>query len=561
MLLTGAEILIKSLLEEGVDTVFGYPGGAVLNIYDYLYKYKDKIKHYLSCHEQSAAHAADGYARSTGKVGVCIATSGPGATNLVTGIATAYMDSVPLVAITGNVTKDLLGKDSFQEVDITGITMPITKHNFIVKDVNELQNTIRKAFYIAKEGRPGPVLIDIPKDITANKTEYKDLEPLKVEPKVKHITESALKEVAKYINEAARPLIYAGGGVIISDATEELINFAEKINAPVATTLMCKGVIRSEHRLSTGMIGMHGSNASNILATKSDLIIALGARFSDRVISDKQFINNAKVIQIDVDPAEVNKNVKVDSFIIGDIKVALQKLMPLIEDKKNQEWLNKVEELKLLAFTKNNKDDGEELTPRFLFKKLSEMDNGDFIITTEVGQHQMWTAQYFNFKTPRTLVSSGGLGTMGFGLGAAIGAKVANPDKTVFNIAGDGSFGMNCNEFATAVKYNIPIKIIIMNNNALGMVRQWQSLFYEARYSQTTLDRSTDFVKLAEAFGGVGFRVENREELEGVLQEALAVNKPVIIDYRIDNDKKVFPMVAPGAPIHQIINEEDLENS
>ena len=560
MLLTGAEILVKSLLNEGVDTIFGYPGGSVLNIYDYLYKYKDKIKHYLSCHEQSAAHAADGYARSTGRVGVCIATSGPGATNLVTGIATAYMDSVPLVAITGNVPKDLLGKDSFQEVDITGITMPITKHNFIVKDVNELQKTIRKAFYIAKEGRPGPVLIDIPKDITINKTEYQDLESLEVEPKTKHITKSVLEEVAKYINESSKPLIYAGGGVINSGATEELINFAEKLNAPVATTLMCRGAIPSEHKLNTGMIGMHGSNASNILATKCDLIIALGARFSDRVISDKEFINNAKVIQIDVDPAEVNKNVKVDSFIIGDIKVALQKLMPLIETKKNEEWLNKVGELKLLAVTKNNNDDGEELTPRFLFEKLSEMDNGDFIITTEVGQHQMWTAQYFNFKTPRTLISSGGLGTMGFGLGASIGVKVANPDKTVFNIAGDGSFGMNCNEFATAVKYNIPIKVIVMNNNALGMVRQWQSLFYEARYSQTTLDRATDFVKLAEAFGGVGFRVENREELHGVLKETLAVNKPVIIDYRIDSDKKVFPMVAPGAPIHQIINEEDINS-
>ena len=541
MLLTGAEILVKCLLSEGVDTIFGYPGGAVLNIYDYLYKYKDKIKHYLSCHEQSAAHAADGYARSTGKVGVCIATSGPGATNLVTGIATAYMDSVPLVAITGNVSKDLLGKDSFQEVDITGITMPITKHNFIVKDVNNLQETVRKAFYIAREGRPGPVLIDIPKDITAAKTEYKDLQPLEVEPKSKHITESVLAEVAKYINESSRPLIYAGGGVINANATEELINFAEKLNAPVATTLMCRGAIPSEHRLNTGMIGMHGSNASNILATKCDLIIALGARFSDRVISDREFINNAKVIQIDVDPAEVNKNVKVDSFIIGDIKVALQRLMPLLNNKENKEWLNTVDELKLLSITKNNKD------------------NGDFIIATEVGQHQMWTAQYFNFKTPRTLISSGGLGTMGFGLGAAIGAKVANPDKTVFNIAGDGSFGMNCNEFATAVKYNIPIKVIVMNNNALGMVRQWQSLFYEARYSQTTLDRATDFVKLAEAFGGVGFRVEKREELENVLKEALAINKPVIIDYRIDSDKKVFPMVAPGAPIHQIINEEDIE--
>lgn len=559
MLLTGAEILVKCLLSEGVDTIFGYPGGAVLNIYDYLYKYKDKIKHYLSCHEQSAAHAADGYARSTGKVGVCIATSGPGATNLVTGIATAYMDSVPLVAITGNVSKDLLGKDSFQEVDITGITMPITKHNFIVKDVNNLQEIVRKAFYIAREGRPGPVLIDIPKDITAAKTEYKDLEPIEVEPKSKHITEEVLEQVAKYINESSRPLIYAGGGVINANATEELINFAEKLNAPVATTLMCRGAIPSGHRLNTGMIGMHGSNASNILATRCDLIIALGARFSDRVISDREFINNAKVIQIDVDPAEVNKNVKVDSFIIGDIKVALQRLIPLLDDKKNQEWLNTVDDLKLLAVTKNNNDNGEELTPKFLFEKLSDMDKGDFIIATEVGQHQMWTAQFFNFKTPRTLISSGGLGTMGFGLGAAIGAKVANPEKTVFNIAGDGSFGMNCNEFATAVKYNIPIKIIVMNNNALGMVRQWQSLFYEARYSQTTLDRATDFVKLAEAFGGVGFRVEKRDELENVLNEALAINKPVIIDYRIDSDKKVFPMVAPGAPIHQIINEEDLE--
>ena len=558
MLLTGAEILIKSLIDEGVDTVFGYPGGSVLNIYDSLYKYKDKIKHYLTCHEQGASHAADGYARSTGKVGVCIATSGPGATNLVTGIATAYMDSVPLVAITGNVPKGLLGKDSFQEVDITGITMPITKHNFIVKDVNELQGIVRQAFYIAREGRPGPVLIDIPKDITINKGEYKSLEPLEVKPKSKHITDEVLNEVSTYINRCNKPLIYAGGGVINSEATEELINFAEKLNAPVATTLMCRGAIPSEHRLNTGMIGMHGSNASNILATKCDLIIALGARFSDRVISDKKFINNAKVIQIDIDPAEVNKNVKVDSFIIGDIKVALQRLMPLIEEKKNEEWLNTIEELKLLAITKNNSDSEEELTPRFLFESLSEIDDGSFVIATEVGQHQMWTAQYFNFKTPRTLISSGGLGTMGFGLGAAMGVSVANPNKTVFNIAGDGSFGMNCNEFATAVKYNIPIKVIVINNNALGMVRQWQSLFYEERYSQTTLDRATDFVKLAEAFGGVGFRVEKREDLNAVLKEALKINKPVIIDYVIDTNKKVFPMVAPGAPIHQIINEEDV---
>ena len=561
MLLSGAEILVKTLISEGVDTIFGYPGGSVLNIYDYLYKYKDQLKHYLTCHEQSAAHAADGYARATGKVGVCIATSGPGATNLVTGIATAYMDSTPMVAITGNVPKALLGKDSFQEVDITGITIPITKHNFIVKDVNELQGIIRKAFYIAKEGRPGPVLIDIPKDITIEKSDYEDLDPIEVTPKVKHITKDVLDEVARYINSSQKPLIYAGGGVINSGATEELIDIAEKINAPVATTLMCRGAIPSEHRLNTGMIGMHGSNASNILATKCDLIIALGARFSDRVISDKEFINNAKVVQIDVDPAEINKNVKVDSFIIGDIKSTLQKLIPLIKEKKNEEWLQTVENLKNLSASKNNDEKSEELTPRFLFEKLSEIDDGKFIITTEVGQHQMWTAQYFNFKNPRTLISSGGLGTMGFGLGAAIGVKIAQPDKTVFNIAGDGSFGMNCNEFATAVKYNIPIKVIVMNNNALGMVRQWQSLFYEARYSQTTLDRATDFVKLAEAFGGVGFRVEKREELENVLSSALITNKPGIIDYRRDSDKKVFPMVAPGAPIHQIINEEDVMGS
>ena len=424
-----------------------------------------------------------------------------------------------------------------------------------------MQGIIRKAFYIAKEGTPGPVLIDIPKDITIEKSDYEDLDPIEVTPKVKHITKDVLDEVARYINSSQKPLIYAGGGVINSGATEELIDIAEKINAPVATTLMCRGAIPSEHRLNTGMIGMHGSNASNILATKCDLIIALGARFSDRVISDKEFINNAKVVQIDVDPAEINKNVKVDSFIIGDIKSTLQKLIPLIKEKKNEEWLQTVENLKNLSASKNNDEKSEELTPRFLFEKLSEIDDGKFIITTEVGQHQMWTAQYFNFKNPRTLISSGGLGTMGFGLGAAIGVKIAQPDKTVFNIAGDGSFGMNCNEFATAVKYNIPIKVIVMNNNALGMVRQWQSLFYEARYSQTTLDRATDFVKLAEAFGGVGFRVEKREELENVLSSALITNKPVIIDYRIDSDKKVFPMVAPGAPIHQIINEEDVMGS
>jgi len=557
VLLTGAEILIKSLIDEGVETIFGYPGGAVLNIYDELFKYKKEINHILASHEQNAAHAADGYSRATGKVGVCLATSGPGATNLVTGIATAYMDSIPMVAITGNVAKALLGKDSFQEVDIAGITMPVTKHNYIVKDVKDLQNIIREAFYIAQEGRPGPVLIDIPKDITADKAIYEKIIAKNVEKKSKHITARSLEEVALLINESTRPFIYAGGGINISGAGEDVIRFAEKINAPLATTLMCTSTIPAEHPLHSGMIGMHGTKASNIAATKCDLIITLGARFSDRVISSPSHIKNAKIVQIDVDPAEINKNIKVDGFIIGDLKVSLERLMPLINSKKNEEWLNNINNLKYV----NNLDTSEEgeLTPKFLFKKLNEFDKGDFIITTEVGQHQMWASQYFNYKTPRTFISSGGLGTMGFGLGAAIGAQMAKKDKRVFNIAGDGSFGMNCNELVTAVKNNLPIIVIIMNNNSLGMVRQWQSLFYEERYSETTLNRATDFVKLAEAFGARGLRVSKKENLEEILEEALNTNGPVVIDYIINNDKKVFPMVAPGAPINQIISEEDLK--
>ncbi|NKF07800.1 biosynthetic-type acetolactate synthase large subunit [Clostridium gasigenes] len=557
MLLTGAEILIKSLIDEGVKTIFGYPGGSVLNIYDELYKYSKEINHILTSHEQGAAHAADGYSRATGRVGVCLATSGPGATNLVTGIATAYMDSVPMVAITGNVPKALLGKDSFQEVDITGITIPITKHNYIVKDVNELQNIIREAFYIAQEGRPGPVLIDIPKDITANKAIYEKLIPKNVEKKEKHITAKSLEEVALLINECNRPFIYAGGGVNIAGASEEVIRFAEKINAPLATTLMSTSAIPCNNRLYTGMIGMHGTKASNVAATKCDLLITLGARFSDRVISSPDHIKNAKIVQLEVDPAEVNKNVKVDAFIIGDLKVSLERLMPLINNKKNEEWLNNINNLKTIK--KLEMPEEGSLTPKFLFEKLDKFDKGDFIITTEVGQHQMWAAQYFNYKTPRTFISSGGLGTMGFGLGASIGAQMAKKDKRVFNIAGDGSFGMNCNELVTAVKNNLPIIVIIMNNNSLGMVRQWQSLFYEERYSETTLNRSTDFVKLAEAFGAKGLRVSMKENLEEVLKDALNTNGPVVIDYIIHSDKKVFPMVAPGAPINQIIMEEDFK--
>ncbi|RII32723.1 biosynthetic-type acetolactate synthase large subunit [Clostridium chromiireducens] len=557
MLLTGAEILIKSLLDEGVETIFGYPGGAVLNIYDELYKYKDKINHILTCHEQGASHAADGYARATGKVGVCLATSGPGATNLVTGIATAYMDSIPMVAITGNVAQPLLGKDSFQEVDITGITMPITKHNYIVRDVNELQNIIKEAFYIAQEGRPGPVLIDIPKDITADKTQYNKIFPKEVVRKSEYITEKSLQEAVDLINQSKRPLIYAGGGIGIAEATEELLSFAEKINSPVSTSLMCMAEFPNNHELYTGMIGMHGTKASNIAATKCDLLITLGARFSDRVISNQNHIKNAKVLQIDVDPAEINKNVKVDTCIVGDLKVALSQLIPLINVKRNEEWINTINSLKENKKVKS--DCG--LTPELFFDKLNKLNDGSFIISTEVGQHQMWTAQYFNFRNERTFITSGGLGTMGYGLGAAIGAQVGKPDKRVINIAGDGSFGMNCNELVTAVKNRLPLIQVIMNNNCLGMVRQWQDFFYEGRYSQTTLDRPTDYVKLAEAFGAKAFRITEVDEIDYILRKALDSEGPVLIDYLINSDKKVFPMVAPGAPINQIISEEDINNN
>ena len=557
MLLTGAEILVNSLIDNGVDTVFGYPGGAVLNIYDALFKKNDKIRHILTCHEQGAAHAADGYARSTGKVGVCIATSGPGATNLVTGIATAYMDSTPMVAITGNVTRPLLGKDSFQEVDITGITMPITKHNYIVKDIKELQKIVNEAFYIASSGRPGPVLIDIPKDITAEKYNYITMEPKNRKKSLQHININSLERFAQLINESENPFIYAGGGILSSNAEKEVLALAEKINAPVATSLMGIGSIPNDHRLYTGMIGMHGTKASNLLATSCDLIIALGARFSDRVISHKNHIKNAKIIQIDIDPTEINKNVKVDSYIVGDIKEVIKKLFPMINEKENIAWINKMNELKTL----NNKEVVKEgvLTPEYLFTLLNKMNNGNFIITTEVGQHQMWTAQNYKFYKPRTFISSCGLGTMGFGMGASIGAQMGNPKAVVFNIAGDGSFGMDCNEFATAVNFKLPVKVIVMNNNALGMVRQWQSLFYECRYAETTLNRATDFVKLAEAFGGTGFRVEKPEELQEILEKALATDGPVIIDYKIDSDDMVFPMVAPGAPINEIISKEDIK--
>ncbi|MGL5067605.1 MAG: biosynthetic-type acetolactate synthase large subunit [Sarcina sp.] len=552
MMLNGSEILVKCLLDQGVDTIFGYPGGAVLNIYDALYKNRDKINHVLTCHEQGAAHAADGYARTTGKVGVCLATSGPGATNLVTGIATAYMDSIPMVAITGNVHKSLLGKDSFQEVDIAGITMPITKHNYIVKHLKDLQKVVREAFYIASHGRPGPVLIDITKDVTAALIEYEYRAPKTIKRSTNYITDCAIGKVADIINNSKKPFIYAGGGIISSEAERELKVLAKKISAPVSSSLMGLSAFDGDEELATGMIGMHGTKASNLLAVECDAFICIGARFSDRVIGKKEHINNAKVIHVDVDPAEINKNIKADCSVVGDIKEVLNKLLPLINEKNNKEWSARLAELKEVKKTVINPN-----TPQELFAILNDITKGDAVIVTDVGQHQMWTALGYKFKTPRTFVSSGGLGTMGFGLGAAIGAQFAVRDKKVILITGDGSFAMNCNEVPTAVKNQLPLTIILLNNNALGMVRQWQTLFYDKRYSSTTLDRKTDFVKLVESFGGKGYRIDLADNSYEILKEAIESKETTLVDYIIHEDNKVFPMVAPGAPIKDIILGEE----
>jgi acetolactate synthase-1/2/3 large subunit len=555
MRLTGAEILVECLLEQGVDTIFGFPGGAVLNIYDALYKYQDKIRHILTSHEQGAAHAADGYARASGKVGVCLATSGPGATNLVTGIATAYMDSIPMVAITGNVPLNLLGKDSFQEVDITGITMPITKHNFIVKNIDDLAHTVRRAFKIAQEGRPGPVLIDIPKDITAQVAEYVPAAKEEPERFTEYISESAIAKALELINQSEKPVIYAGGGVIASGAAEELKELVEKLNAPVTLSLMGMGAFPATHELFTGMVGMHGTKTSNMAVTECDLLIAIGARFSDRVVSKlERFAPKARILHIDVDAAEVNKNVRVARSIIGDVKAVLQRLNQGVEPKDRSQWLAYIRDLKERYPLRIA---GSELTPQYILNKIYELTKGDAILATEVGQHQIWTAQYYKFTKPRTLITSGGLGTMGFGLGASLGAQLARPDKRVINIAGDGSFRMNLNELATAVEYNLPVIIVIMNNHALGMVRQWQNLFYDSRFSQTTLDRGTDFVKLAEAFGAAGFNLTRREDTEAVLEKALSLNRPVVINCEINRDLKVLPMVPPGAALEDVIVEDD----
>lgn len=546
MQLTGSQILIECLKEQGVDTVFGYPGGAILNVYDELYKHSDEIKHILTSHEQGASHAADGYARATGKVGVCFATSGPGATNLVTGIATAYMDSVPVVAITCNVGVPLLGKDSFQEIDIVGVTLPITKHNFIVKDVNKLADVIRDAFRIAKEGRPGPVLIDIPKDVTAKMADYEYKTP--VVPEVnKNIDSNEIAEAIDMIKKARKPFVFVGGGSIISGASAEIAEFVEKVDAPVCDTLMGKGAFDGTSERYTGMLGMHGTKTSNFGVMECDLLIVLGARFSDRVTGDtSKFASNARILQIDIDPAEINKNIKVDMSIVGDIKVVLEAINAKLDKENHKEWMDHIYEMKKEYPLRYNKD---ILTGPYLMEKIFEVTDGNAIITTEVGQHQMWAAQYYKYKEPRTFLSSGGLGTMGYGLGASIGAKLGRKDKIVINIAGDGCFRMNMNELATATRYNIPIIEIIVNNHVLGMVRQWQTLYYGQRYSYTVLEDQVDYVKVAEGLGAKAYRVETKEDFEEALKDAIAMNIPCVLDCHIEKDDKVFPMVSPGASL------------
>ena len=555
MLLTGAEIVVECLKEQGVDTVFGYPGGTILNVYDALYNHSDEIRHVLTSHEQGAAHAADGYARATGKVGVCMATSGPCATNLVTGIATAYMDSVPMVAITCNVNLPALGKDSFQEVDIAGVTMPITKHGYIVKDVTILADTIRKAFEIARTGRPGPVLVDITKDVTANKCEY---EAKAVETKVAECkyTDAELSAVAEMIKASKKPFIYVGGGAVISGASKEVRELAAKMNAPVCDTLMGKGAFDGHDPLYTGMIGMHGTKTSNFGVMECDLLVALGARFSDRVVGNpKRFAENAKVVHIDIDAAEIHKNIHADAFVVGDLKEILTKLNPMIEQKSNDEWVAHIMEMKEkypLSY------DSSTLSCPFVMEELDRVTKGQAIVTTDVGQHQMWAAQYYKYSEPRTFLSSGGLGTMGYGLGACIGAKTGRPDKVCVNIAGDGCFRMNMNELATASRYNIPIIQVVINNHVLGMVRQWQTLFYGKRYSQTVLQDKVDFCKVAEGLGCMAIRVTKKEEVGPAFEKAIAAGGPVLIECMIPEDDKVFPMSSPGAPLTETFDASDL---
>ena len=558
MLLTGSQIVAECLIEQGVDTVFGYPGGTILNIYDALYQYQDKIHHILTSHEQGAAHAADGYARSTGKVGVCMATSGPGATNLVTGIATAYMDSTPLVAITANVAVSLLGRDSFQEIDIAGVTMPITKHNFIVKDIKDLAPTIRKAFHIASEGRPGPVLVDITKDVTAAKFDFEPIVPEVIEPRKYTYGAQELDQAIKMIEASEKPFIFVGGGAIASDAASELKEFAEKIDAHVTDSLMGKGAYDNTRPRYTGMLGMHGTKASNFGVSQCDLLIVVGARFSDRVTGDtNRFAKDAKIIHIDVDAAEINKNVVVDLGIVGDAKNVLKELNEKLTRQNHPQWLKEIRDLKErypLSY------DDEGLTGPYVIEQIDYLTNSEAIICTDVGQHQMWAAQYFNYRRPRQFISSGGAGTMGFGLGAAMGAKLANPHQTVFNIAGDGCFRMNLNELATLSRYNIPVIQVVMNNQVLGMVRQWQTLFYGQRYSNTILEDKVDFCKVAEGLGCKAIKVTTKEEVASAIKIAMEHDGPVVIECMIGKDDKVFPMVAPGGAIAEAFDETDLKN-
>ena len=560
--LNGSEILIECLKEQGVKTVFGYPGGAILNIYDALYKHQDEITHILTSHEQGASHAADGYARATGKVGVCLATSGPGATNLVTGIATAFMDSIPMIAITCNVGVSLLGRDSFQEIDITGVTMPITKYNFIVKDITKLADTVRRAFTIAQSGRPGPVLIDITKDVTAAEYEYTPQDPAPIERQTDTIREEDIETALEMIRNSTKPFIFVGGGAVLSGASDELKVLAHKIQAPVADSLMGKGAFDGTDELYTGMVGMHGTKTSNFGISECDLLIVAGARFSDRVTGNaSKFAKNAKILQIDVDPAEINKNIHTSASIIGDLKVVLRKLNARLDPMNHEEWIQHVERMKDMYPLRYDKT---QLTGPFIMETIDELTKGDAIICTEVGQHQMWAAQYYKYRKPRTFLTSGGLGTMGYGLGASIGAKMAcgdmgHPDTPVFNIAGDGCFRMNMNEIATATRYNIPVIQVVVNNHVLGMVRQWQNLFYGKRYSHTVLNDAVDFVKLAEAMGAKAYRVTRQEDLKPVLEEAIALNAPVLIECQINCDDKVYQMVSPGAPIQDAFDDTDLK--
>ncbi len=558
MKINGAEIIVECLKEQGVKTVFGYPGGTALNVYDALYKHADEIEHILTSHEQGASHAADGYARATGKVGVCFATSGPGATNLVTGIATAYMDSIPMVAITCNVNVDMLGRDTFQEIDIAGVTMPITKHNFIVKDVKDLAKTMRRAFAIAAGGRPGPVLVDVTKDVTANETEYTPVVPEKIQPVTSTIREEDIETAVKLISKSKRPYLFVGGGAIAAGASKELNKFAHLVNGPVTDSLMGKGAFDETDPLYTGMIGMHGSKTTNLCVSKADLLIVVGARFSDRVTGNtKTFAKNAKILHIDVDPAEINKNIRTYASVIGDANEVLKRINAVLPQQSHEDWLNEIEETrkKYAKTPKKNND----LTGPDVLSKLYELTEGDAIIVTDVGQHQMWAAQNYKFSRPRTFLSSGGLGTMGYGLGAAIGAKIGVPAKTVVNIGGDGCFRMNMNEIATASRYGIPVIEVVLNNHVLGMVRQWQTLFYNKRYSNTSLDDNVDFVKVSEGLGAKSYRVESIDEFEAAFKDALKQKTPTMIECVIDNNDKVFPMVSPGASIAETFDENDLK--